>query len=142
VGPLILCGDLSVFLFPSLPHPPAANTNTWPANRRPKAVEEQGRYSLRIPHAREPTPTNIRSIGEMMQQILRLRNLLQITRPSNSAFQSSRDGHLASLKSLIGRKYFLSSCSQRRGAKRSPNNVQQDLSKQLTPHRVKIAKTE
>lgn len=47
---------------------------------------------LRISHARKPTPPNIRPIREMMKQILRLGQLLQITRAPDAALEERR-GH-------------------------------------------------
>jgi hypothetical protein len=61
-------------------------------------VEDEGwkeRHSLGIANTRETTPTNVCTIGEVMEKILSLCDLLQITRSSDSALQSCGNRHLA-----------------------------------------------
>jgi hypothetical protein len=51
------------------------------------------KHLLGIPNTCEPRPPNVRAIGKVMQQILRLCNLLEIARSPDACCECCRDGH-------------------------------------------------
>ena len=67
------------------------------SNSVPTQLTGQRHDLLRIAHSGKPTPPNVRPIRKKINQILRLRQLLQVARPAHTALQQSRNRHLVLL---------------------------------------------